>query len=118
MGVGTSARSSGDPRGGKSGKVAATAFFPGKLEEHYDRHIDDFDVLLTIEEYEAMAKSFFAREPTQTTEFFYDIDGVLYKYDTKTNEFGMCTASGVMITYFLPKNKLSYWYRQVAQYAI
>jgi pyocin large subunit-like protein len=101
-----------------SGSVAATGFFPGKLEEHYEEHGDDFKALLTIEEYEARAKNFFTREPTETTAFFYDADGVLYRYDKDSNEFGMCRADGIMITYFLPRNKLIYWYRQVEQYAI
>jgi pyocin large subunit-like protein len=103
---------------GKRGRVAATVFFPGKLETHYGDHGKEFFPAMSIEEYEARAKNFFAQEPTRTTEYFYDIDDILYRYDTKTNEFGMCTSSGAMITYFLPTNKLIYWYRQVEQYAI
>jgi UDP-N-acetylmuramyl tripeptide synthase len=101
-----------------SGRVMATGFFPGKLEEHYEDHLDDFKTPLTIEDYEARAKNFFSKEPPRTTEYFYDVDGVLYRYDKRTNEFGTCRADGIMITYFFPRNKLIYWYRQVEQYAI
>jgi hypothetical protein len=70
MGDGTSKLFSDIQGGGKTGKVVATEFFPDKLEEHYDRHSDDFDEPLTIDEYEAKAKNFFAKELTKTTEFF------------------------------------------------
>jgi pyocin large subunit-like protein len=79
---------------------------------------EEFKPPLTIDEYEARAKGFFSSEPTNSTLWFYDVDAILYRYDEASNEFGMCTPSGVMITYFLPKNKLIYWYRQVEQYAI
>jgi hypothetical protein len=108
MGGGISGLVSGRQGSDKTGRVEATEFFPGKLETHYDDHSKEFKLPLTIEEYEAMAKNFVAKEPTRTTMFFYDIDDILYRYDKKTNEFGMCTPSGVMITYFLPTDKLSY----------
>jgi pyocin large subunit-like protein len=100
------------------GRVMATGFFPGKREEHYEKHLDDFKTQLTIEDYEARAKNFFSKEPTQTTEFFYDVADVLYRYDKGTNEFGMCRADGMMITYFFPRNKLIYWYRKVQENAV
>jgi hypothetical protein len=34
------------------------------------------------------------------------------------DEFGMCASSGIIITYFLPKNKLIYWYRKVQENAL
>jgi pyocin large subunit-like protein len=125
MGGGISGLFSGTQGGGKTGKAGATGFFPGKLEEHYEDDEDDdddfdvpFKVPLTIEEYEARAKKFFAQELTDTTAYFYDVDNVLYRYDKKTNEFGMCRADGIIITYFLPKDKLNYWYRKVQENAV
>jgi pyocin large subunit-like protein len=101
-----------------SGKIAATAFFPGALTEHHRRHHNEFDPPLAIEEYEAQAKQFFCSDPTKTTAWFYDVDDVLYRYDKKTNEFGICTLNGIIITYFLPEEGITYWWRQVQKYAI
>jgi pyocin large subunit-like protein len=100
------------------GRIEAKEFFPGKLEEHHEKHFNEFEPPVTVDEYEAKAKKFFYSEPSKTTELFYDADGVLYKYDKKTNEFGICNSSGIMVSYYLPVDGIKYLYRQVEQYAV
>lgn len=56
-------------------------------------------------------------EITKDIQWFEDADGVLYKYDKKKKEFGMCKPEGAIITYFRPR-KSDYWEDQMKEYDI
>jgi len=102
--------------GADGGRIKAAHFLPGKLEEHYDDHAGDFPGELSPDEYENKARDFFDSLIIKDKLWFEDVDGVLYKYDKKKNEFGICRPDGAIITYFKPEEGIKYWYRQVENY--
>jgi pyocin large subunit-like protein len=99
------------------GRIKATSFLPGKLEQHVDDHAEDFPGNPDPKEYEAMARKFFDKPITIDILWFEDADGFLYKYDKKRNVFGICSPDGPIITYFIPDDGIKYWQRQVEKYA-
>lgn len=107
-----------DGRVSCGGRIQATKFMPGKLEDHYIDHRDDFNDVRTPEEYEDKTRKFFDKPATKDILWFEDIDGILYKYDKSKNEFGICRPDGAIITYFKPDRGLKYWREQEAEYGL
>ena len=94
-----------------------------KLEKHYDDHKNEFSKTITTEQYVERAKQFFNAVIDDNVEYFYDADGILYKYNKKSVEFGMCSSDGTIITFFRPykgnyKRGLHYWNEQVVEHGI
>lgn len=87
-----------------------------KLEKHYSDHKGEFSKNITKEQYVEKAKRFFESKVTDNTLYSYDADNILFKYDKKTNEFGMCNSEGGIITYFKPKKREKYWQEQAVRY--
>jgi pyocin large subunit-like protein len=94
------------------GRIRATDFLPGKLEEHVTRHKTEFGDGIDEKEYLRLARKFFDKPVTSDILWFEDVDGFLYKYDKKRNEFGICSPDGPIITYFKPTRGINYWYDQ------
>jgi pyocin large subunit-like protein len=108
----------GTPPVKAGGQIQATGFLPGKLTRHYTDHAKAFSVGITPEQYEQRARNFFGKEVSKNIKWFRDIDGYLYKYNRKRNEFGICSPDGFIITYFRPEENIKYWYGQVQKYGI
>jgi pyocin large subunit-like protein len=100
----------------RGGRIKATQFLPGELKRHYDDHEHEFNVNLEPDEYETRARNFFDKPITKDIQWFEDVDGVLYKYDKKNREFGMCLPEGAIITYFRPVTGMKYWEDQVEKH--
>ena len=44
-------------------------------------------------------------------------EGTYFRYDVKTNEFGIINQYGGISTYFKPVDGLEYWLEQIEKYA-
>ena len=80
------------------------------------RHANDHGYR-SPEEYLRDARRFLEKKPTLTTQSFVSKEGTYFRYDTRTNEFGIINAYGGISTYFRPDNKMAYWLEQIEQYA-
>ncbi|MDR0553469.1 MAG: hypothetical protein LBG76_01530 [Treponema sp.] len=98
------------------GRIKATDFLPGKLEQHIKRHGQEFGENISEREYLSLARKFFDKPVTSDMLWFEDVDGFLYKYDKKRNEFGICSPDGPIITFFKPTRGINYWYDQREEY--
>jgi pyocin large subunit-like protein len=100
------------------GRIQATLFLPGKLEQHYEDHAYKFNGDLSPNEYEERARIFVDRPVTKDILWFEDVQGVLYKYDKRKNEFGICKPDGAIITYYKPDDSIKYWHREVLKHVL
>ncbi|MEG0775797.1 RHS repeat-associated core domain-containing protein [Clostridium sp.] len=86
-----------------------------KLSSHFTDHRADFGYK-TADEYLEGARNFVMKKPTSTTQSFVSKEGTYFRYDTKTNEFGMVNQYGGISTYFKPTDGMKYWQEQIAKY--
>ncbi|MBF2454322.1 T7SS effector LXG polymorphic toxin [Listeria seeligeri] len=89
----------------KNGKGVST------LEKHALKHQYD-----STDEYLADARQFLEKKPTLRTETFVSKEGTYFRYDAKTNEFGIINEYGSISTYFKPNAGLKYWEKQIDLY--
>ncbi|EAE6298282.1 hypothetical protein E5Z49_12905 [Listeria monocytogenes] len=89
----------------KNGKGVST------LEKHALKHQYE-----STDEYLADAREFLEKKPTLRTETFVSKEGTYFRYDSKTNEFGIINEYGSISTYFKPNTGLKYWEKQIDLY--
>ncbi|EOE5454114.1 T7SS effector LXG polymorphic toxin [Listeria monocytogenes] len=89
----------------KNGKGVST------LEKHALKHQYE-----STDEYLADAREFLEKKPTLRTETFVSKEGTYFRYDSKTNEFGIINEYGSIPTYFKPNAGLKYWEKQIDLY--
>ena len=66
--------------------------------------------------YIKQAKDLLNSETNDNILGFKSENGFIFRYDKAKNEFATSKPSGVIETYFKPKNKLEYWEDQVKKY--
>jgi len=110
-----------DRLGKIGGKVTPVFNSTARLEYHFDKHVikrKEFGNI-TIEEYNDLAKKFFKRN-SGIEEFTIKGDtihgNIKFLYDESKNEFGVIKESGIIETFFKPKNKTKYWNNQKEKY--
>ena len=86
-----------------------------KLAEHYKDHKADFGDV-TKEEYVQGARNLLNQNNGGDIQGFTTKSGWLFKYNTKTNEFGLGHPEGTISTYFKPKDGVQYWLDQISKY--
>ncbi|EBI2479849.1 hypothetical protein HCD36_001951 [Listeria monocytogenes] len=89
----------------KNGKGVST------LEKHALKHQYE-----STDEYLADAREFLEKKPTLRTETFVSKEGTYFRYDSKTNEFGIINEYGSISTYFKPNAGSKYWEKQIDLY--
>ena len=83
------------------------------LAKHAGKHGYATDTTRYIED----ARKFLDSEPSPTTQSFMSEEGTYFRYDVKTNEFGIINQYGGISTYFKPVDGLEYWLEQIEKYA-
>lgn len=67
-------------------------------------------------EYKARAKEFLSTPLTGGIDEMITPDGHRYRYDWKTNEFGVANTLGNVSTYYKPKGGAEHWKEKVEKY--
>ena len=93
----------------------AVDFSPLRVDKHYEKHANEFSDI-DKETYINNAKKLLNSNINDTILGFANDKGFRFKYDSKNNEFATCKPSGVIETYFKPKNGKEYWEEQVKEY--
>ncbi len=71
-------------------------------DEHFDAHGIELGALDELD-YEAKADAFLSRPLGNTTlECIRPLDGARIRYDFTTQEFGIVSSAGFLLTYFIP----------------
>ena len=83
------------------------------LEEHAKNH-GYYSAIKYLND----ARKFLDNHTSPTTQSFYSKMGWFFKYDFKTNEFGIINQYGGISTYFKPDKKINYWFNQIEIYGI
>lgn len=93
----------------------AVDFSPNRITNHYNKHKTEFGDI-TIEEYSKKANSLLNSKTNDNILGFVNDNGFVFKYNKRNNTFATSKPSGVIETYFKPKNGLEYWEEQVKIY--
>jgi pyocin large subunit-like protein len=105
--------------GGRGGVTTISSekrgFSEQTLEKHYNKHAKDFPEI-SKNEYNKRAIKFKEETPNKDTEQFESRSGLTFKFKERTNEFMIYKRNGEIMTYFKPKNPLSYWKTQRSKY--
>jgi len=75
---------------------------------HFNEHGEEMGYENDIEGYSKAAKNF-ANNNKQGIKSFRARNGSTYKYDPKTNEFGIISKDGKIVTYFEPDRGIDYF---------
>ena len=78
---------------------------------HFNEHGEEMGYENDIEGYSKAAKNF-ANNNKQGIKSFRARNGSTYKYDPKTNEFGIISKDGKIVTYFEPTNPNTFIYNK------
>jgi pyocin large subunit-like protein len=105
--------------GGRGGVTTITGekrgFSDQSLKEHYDKHAKEFPGI-SKKEYNERAIKFKEEKRSKDIEQFESQTGLTFKFNKRTNEFMIYKRDGEIMTYFNPKNPLSYWKTQRSKY--
>ena len=88
--------------------ILTLGFNKNTLEDHFNRHGNQVGAP-TKTSYEAKAVSFANTVDRKNNVSFVDINGSTYKFNKKTGEFAVITKSGIVVTYFKPKEGYDYY---------
>lgn len=94
-----------------TGFAWAKAFNRSTLQRHFENHGKQMGTP-TKESYNAKAVHFANNVDRKNCITMKSKNGTTYKYNKKTNEFAMITKNGIVITYYKPKDGISYFKRQ------
>ena len=86
--------------------------------KHFGKHGERMGYENNDEGKEAYSKAAqeFANSNSETLQSFTTNDGTTYQYDPATNEFGVISMDGEIITYFEPDRGLDYFLEQYDRY--
>ena len=92
----------------KIGFAWAKGFTASGLKRHVAEHMESMG-FKTAQEYQSHAVVFANTIDKKNCRSYVRKDGSTVKYNTKTEEFVVVNKTGVIVTYFHPKNGLSYY---------
>lgn len=105
----------GNAKGGRQGHLTvhtgfawAKAFNRATLQKHFNEHGQQMGCP-TKESYNANAVSFANTVDRKNCVSFIDKHGSTYKYNKVTNTLAIITKSGIVITYYKPKDGYHYY---------
>lgn len=100
-----------------SGSYYSKAKFKSQksLDQHYDKHKDEFENI-NKEEYLEKAKSLLVKNLSDNILGFMSKEKFIFKYDVKNNEFVVLRPDGRIATFMKPKKGLDYWNGQEVKY--
>jgi pyocin large subunit-like protein len=105
--------------GGRGGVTTISGekkgFTDKSLDYHYNKHAKEF-LGMSKNEYNEQAIAFKTEEQSKDIKQFESESGLIFKFKERTNEFMIYKRSGEVMTYFKPKNPLSYWETQRSKY--
>lgn len=93
----------------------AIDFSPNSIDKHYEKHAKEFEDI-TIDVYKKQARDLLNNEISDNILGFTNENGFVFRYDKIKNEFATSKPSGVIETYFKPKENIKYWEEQVKKY--
>lgn len=93
----------------------AVDFSPNKVDKHFEKHAKEFDNI-DVETYRNQAKDLLNSEIKDNILGFKNENGFVFRYNKSTNEFATSKPSGIIETYFKPKDNIKYWEEQVKKY--
>ena len=81
----------------------AVDFSPKRIDKHFEKHAKEFEDI-TVKMYIKQAKDLLNSETNDNILGFKSENGFIFRYDKAKNEFATSKPSGVIETYFKPKN--------------
>ncbi|HEU0117877.1 MAG TPA: phage portal protein [Alphaproteobacteria bacterium] len=102
----------GDDLGGAIGSPLDTWGNPDTLNDHFERHGDDFDAD-THEDYTRQANEFYQRIEDDGIPAVQGNNGRIRAYEPETNTFGVYNPDGTTATFYKPPEGLDYFQDQI-----
>jgi len=90
------------------------------FNKHYQKHVvkqKEWENIISQDEYLRKSQKFLnSNFEDKDIDMFISKKGWLFKYNRRTNEFGLGHPEGTISSYFKPKEGINYWYEQLFTY--